>query len=920
MNRQVNAIAGRLSLRDPQRRSLEILDRVCEVAPPSKVPDLAAVLKVLQAEYPGVTDFEREFPSLCFALATGVGKTRLMGAFIAYLHLTGRSHNFFVLAPNLTIYDKLTADFTPGTPKYVFQGLAEFATTPPIVITGENYESGVGVRQEARVQPVLFPDLATDTVFINVFNVSKINSDVRASQRGNLPPRIKRLAEYIGESYFDYLAGLPDLVLLMDEAHRYRADAGMKAINELRPIMGLELTATPFVESARGPVWFKNVALSYSLAEAITDGFVKEPAVATRKDFNATGMPPEQLERIKLEDGIRLHEQVKTDLQIYATRNEKPLVKPFLLVIAKDTEHANKLMEIIKAPAFFEGRYADRVIEVHSALSGEEKEETVQRLLAVERADEPTEIVIHVNMLKEGWDVTNLYTIVPLRAANARTLIEQSIGRGLRLPFGRRTGEKAVDRLTIVAHDRFQEIVDEANKADSVIRRIDTIILDKDGPGEAPMPVPVVPLVAQVLSGEVSAAAVPLLAAQLAMPVGPGAAVPARPPARPARPTFNTPEERAIAAATLDFIGRERFLPSAASLLQPEHQKRIVEAVRGGVPEQAALPGLGVSVATVVREATEVYVQLSIDVPTITLVPKGEVTTGFNDFDLGTADVHLQPVAEEILIQHLQSHNQERLVAADGDSPEQRLEDYVVRALLDFDDVDYDTMSELLYKLTGQLVAHLRSYLPDEASVRNVLLYHQTRLATLVHAQMEGHRWERVAGYEVKVTSGHRPLVPQMYGVRPGEQLREFRAPVEDRRNIPHLLFGGFSKCLFPRQRFQSDPERRFAVLLENDSTVERWVKPASNNFQIQMKGGNLYNPDFVIEAQDSMYLAEVKRADLIADNEVQEKARAATTWCEHASDYTKTTGGKPWRYVLVPDDAIGDNITLGHLVRQHGK
>ncbi len=101
----------------------------------------------------------------------------------------------------------------------------------------------------------------------------------------------------------------------------------------------------------------------------------------------------------------------------------------------------------------------------------------IARLLKVEHTDEPTEIVIHVNMLKEGWDVTNLYTIVPLRAANARILIEQSIGRGLRLPYGKRTGVTAVDRLSIVAHDRFQEIVDEANKADSPIR-LKAIVLD----------------------------------------------------------------------------------------------------------------------------------------------------------------------------------------------------------------------------------------------------------------------------------------------------------------------------------------------------------------------------------------------------------------------------------------------------------
>src|SRR5687768_4170404 len=101
----------------------------------------------------------------------------------------------------------------------------------------------------------------------------------------------------------------------------------------------------------------------------------------------------------------------------------------------------------------------------------------VQRLLAVESPDEPTEIVIHVNMLKEGWDVTNLYTIVPLRAANARTLIEQSIGRGLRLPYGRRTGVVAIDRLNIVAHDRFQEIVDEARQPGSTIR-LQAVVLD----------------------------------------------------------------------------------------------------------------------------------------------------------------------------------------------------------------------------------------------------------------------------------------------------------------------------------------------------------------------------------------------------------------------------------------------------------
>ena len=145
---------------------------------------------------------------------SGVGKTRLMGAFITYLYLTGRSRHFFVLAPNTTIYDKLVADFTQNTEKYVFKGIAEFVQMPPIIVTGDTWDQGRGVRGG---------DLLGETAIVNIFNVDKINKDAG---------RIKKLHEYIGQSYFDYLAELPDLVLLMDEAHRYRAKAGMKAVSE----------------------------------------------------------------------------------------------------------------------------------------------------------------------------------------------------------------------------------------------------------------------------------------------------------------------------------------------------------------------------------------------------------------------------------------------------------------------------------------------------------------------------------------------------------------------------------------------------------------------------------------------------------------------------------------------------------------
>ncbi len=555
MNRNVNAIAGRLSLRLPQRHSLEILDRVTEIVPPKKGADVATALAAIKSEFSTVTDFEREFPSLCFALATGVGKTRLMGAFISYLHTAHGINHFFVLAPNLTIYNKLITDFTPNTPKYVFAGVADFATEPPTIITGDNYESGVAARHTS------LPGFGQE-IHINIFNISKINSEVR----GGKAPRIKRLSEYIGQSYFEYLAGLEDLVLLMDESHRYRASAGVRAINELKPVLGLELTATPFVESSKGPVWFKNVIYTYPLAQAMADGFVKEPAVVTQKNFNPSQFNAAQLEQIKLEDGIRLHENTKVELETYARQTGQRVVKPFMLIIARDTTHAGQLMQQFQS--LFEGRYKNKVIQVDSSRTGAEEDEMVQRLLTVESPDEPTEIVIHVNMLKEGWDVTNLYTIVPLRAANARTLIEQSIGRGLRLPYGKRTGGSTVDRLNIVAHDRFQEIVDEANKPDSVIR-LTKVELDPATNLQKMKTVVAQSKIEEELHG-----------ASITGSAGGGVQ---------ATQIFSGELERGIAQVTYKIIQKYESLPSSAELLKPDIQAKIIEEVKQSVAQASRL-------------------------------------------------------------------------------------------------------------------------------------------------------------------------------------------------------------------------------------------------------------------------------------------------------------------------------------------
>lgn len=160
----------------------------------------------------------------------------------------------------------------------------------------------------------------------------------------------------------------------MDESHRYRASAGVRSINELKPLFGLEVTATPFVESTRGPVPFKNVVMDYPLARAMEDGFVKEPAVVTQRGFTPADHTPEEIEQTKLKDGVRLHETTKAELLTYARENGAKVVKPFMLVIARDTTHAGQLLELLESEAFFEGRYRGKVIQVDSSRTGAEEE------------------------------------------------------------------------------------------------------------------------------------------------------------------------------------------------------------------------------------------------------------------------------------------------------------------------------------------------------------------------------------------------------------------------------------------------------------------------------------------------------------------------------------------------------------------
>ncbi len=884
MDRIANSIKNRLSLRQPQAESLNILAELTDKLPLSKNNDLLALLETVKNAYPTCTDFERNFPSICFALATGVGKTRLIGAFVSYLYLAKGIKNFFVLAPNLTIYNKLIEDFSNTThPKYVFQGIGEFVHNQPVIITGDNYNSIGELYREQEIR-------------INVFNISKINSEMR----GGKLPRIKRLSEYLGDSYFNYLSNLDDLVLLMDESHHYRADRGMEVINELNPVIGLELTATPKIERSGGAIKFKNVVYEYSLAKAIQDGFVKEPAVATRKDFDPSHYTPEELDRIKLEDGIRIHEDTKVALDIFARDNKIPLVKPFVLVVAKDTEHARKLKELIVSTAFFEGRYADKVMEIHSNQSGEEKDENIAQLLSLENPDNKIEIVIHVNMLKEGWDVTNLYTIIPLRTAASTTLREQTIGRGLRLPYGKRTGHDKADKLTIVAHDKFQEIVDEANKPDSIIRKENIITLDEQ---ELNQPKEVVT--------SVSAAEQKIEERQKAIDA-------ILEPVEKQKAQIRLDVHKAIVSTLPELNNR---VSGVNELKRDEIKQIAVEKIKEKIlsePQQAMFAAEMISEALAAYEAAvDEFAANIIEIPRIAIQQSGDVKSGFKDFDLETKNLNYQPVSEEILVKKLrEQENNVDIVIGKGriiiDTPER----IIVNKLINYSEIDYDEHADLLFKLAKQAVEKFRSYL-NEDDLMSVVQYHKTEIGRYIYSQLMEHFYCEAPTYDDPIVRPFTRIEEHNFSKYTKDSIHHFTDTITPTSAIPTKVFSGFRKACHSLYKFDSKTEKDFAIILEQDNTVLKWLRPAQNQFHIYWKhNSKRYCPDFVVETADCIYMVETKKEGDIETQDVQEKLQAALQYCRHASDFTAQNNGKTWKYVLIPHNAVQANMGFIYLMK----
>lgn len=891
-----------LALRQPQRESLEIFARLCDVLSLSKEPDLDAELEAVHSLFPTLSSFERDFPSFCFALATGIGKTRLMGACIAYLRYEKKIKNFFVMVPNLTIYDKLKSDFgNPSNPKYVFKGLDLFAK-PPRIIDGDNYGD---FRQG---------NFLTNDVIINVFNISKLNAESKG--KNGEPARIKRLNEVLGISYFEYLQSLSDLCIFMDESHHYHADKSFEVINDLKPILGVELTATPQIQKGSKAIPFKNVVYEYSLAHALKEErYVKVPAVFTRKDFRPEEYTPEQLDHEKLNDGLRIHEETKSHIEVYARSNDKPIVKPFVLVVARDTDHSKELMEYIKSNDFFGGYYADKVMEINSDQKKSEKDENIQLLLALENPENKIEIVIHVNMLKEGWDVTNLYTIIPLRASASETLTEQTIGRGLRLPYGERTGIDEVDRLSIVSHDKYEAIVNLANDPESLVRKVYYINDSEIEHNNEQRETIELPSTYEAVTTQYS------FVEQLSCVLREKTAKYqyAEQPKEPvvevakflARRTSKSVLELNKQIKTFDAVHNEETRAFVKKSVIKETIRQFPEMNLKAEELEAAVDQ---AISTCVQELTN-YV---IPIPQTVVQPFTEVKQGFMDFSLNTRNMNWHPSDDILLGTELQEGGRTFEMESDyvAMAKVDTAENEVVRHIIVHDNVDYSSCADLIYSLVGEAKKHFLTYLTEEEAEK-VMRDRQKTLADMIYAQMNEHFYREEINFRASKMRPFSRIEAGFGGKFKSDEIYDLRANIPA-GEVRSKVFNGFSKACHTLYKFDSGTERDFAIVLENDKAVLKWMRPSAKQFDIYYGPGgiNRYEPDFIVETADKIYMVETKSSNEIHSESVIQKAKAAKVYCQAVTDWNAENGGKPWDYVLISHNEVHLNSSFVYLVK----
>jgi type III restriction enzyme len=457
---------------------------------------------------------------------------------------------------------------------------------------------------------------------------------------------------------------------------------------------------------------------------------------------------------------------------------------------------------------------------------------------------------------------------------------------------------EVVDTLTVIAHDRFDAVIQKAQEEDSIVQ-VREIHLGGGGdvPEEKRKVISVAPSYQTALTG-------PEPGNQL--------------DEAPAEYIYQKPEEREIARQAIELVENHYAPRVRHTALELQSSDIIDSIVRDIQTATSATQGTldvivdAPDIKSIVERTTQAIVENTIEIPEIVVIPDRQVHFWFEDFDLTRLDqITFQPVDDDILLRELGSDEKRIIERGQEGAQEERMENYIVRHLIAKPEIDYDTQAELLYKLSSQIIERLTTYLPDERAVENVALAHGERLATFIFEQMKEHLKQTQTSFQIHKRRAFTPLRPQQFAVSEEKVLPLSQAALPLSTTKSHVFRGG-KKTPYPLHKFDSDPERRFACLVESDleNSVLRWMKPGPNQFQIEYAPGRPYLPDFVVETTDQFIIVEVK-----ADSEVQSKAAAARQWANHANSLNTSEEGKTWLYLLLPASRIADSATFSGLV-----
>ena len=280
----------------------------------------------------------------------------------------------------------------------------------------------------------------------------------------------------LGGTELEYLAGLQDLMVINDEAHHIHEikrngeteevewQRGLNAISATKGtrFFQVDFSATPFDTKGTGDnqvkLYFPHIIVDFDLTMAMKQGLVKLLLLDRRQeltelenlDYNAER--DEQGKVVGLSEGQRM--MLRAGLTKLSRLEEEflkvdPSKNPKMLIVCQDTTVSPFVEEFLKS----EGLEDEDIVTIDSNKQGEVKDEEWQeikkKLFDIDRYKSP-KVVVSVLMLREGFDVNNICVLVPLRSSQAPILLEQLVGRGLRLMW------REPDYLDIKRDDRLR--------------------------------------------------------------------------------------------------------------------------------------------------------------------------------------------------------------------------------------------------------------------------------------------------------------------------------------------------------------------------------------------------------------------------------------------------------------------------------